>query len=126
MADFGLKNDEPSPAKPHVAPDLLASIKPRSAPRPSINVAESDRLAATAGFTSREPSHLAVDPREIYGTPRRAKREPEPMTPLSMKLRRSLHKRFRDFADERKLSYPEALEKLLNDSEILERLERKE
>jgi hypothetical protein len=43
-----------------------------------------------------------------------------------MRVPRSIHVRFRDFADERKLSYPDALEKLLDNNEVLERLERKQ
>ena len=118
-SDFGLKLDE----APHVATDLISSVKPRTSSRSTINTAESDRVAGAAGFTSREPSAaVAVAP---YATPRRQKRPPEVRTPLSMSVPRSVHVRFRDFADERNLSYPDALEKLLNDSELLQRLERK-
>jgi hypothetical protein len=50
------------------------------------------------------------------GTPRRKKNIPEMMTPLSMRLRRSVHVRFIEFADERNLSYPDALEALLDNA----------
>lgn len=124
--DFGFKNDESAPTKPQVSTNLLAHIKPRTAPRPSINIAESDRAAESVGFSSREPSSARPPVAEVYGTPRRQKRTPEPTTAISMRVPRSIHVRFRDFADERKLSYPEALEKLLDNNEILERLERKQ
>lgn len=51
---------------------------------------------------------------ESYATPRRKKSDPEVMTPLSMRLRRSVHVRFIEYADEKRLSYPDALEDLLN------------
>ncbi|MBB5063927.1 hypothetical protein [Granulicella mallensis] len=51
---------------------------------------------------------------ESYSTPRRNKSAPEVMTPLSMRLRRSVHVRFIEYADEKRLSYPDALEDLLN------------
>jgi hypothetical protein len=51
---------------------------------------------------------------ESYATPRRKKSTPEVMTPLSMRLRRSVHVRFIEYADEKRLSYPDALEDLLN------------
>ena len=117
--DFGLKLKD----EPQVAADLLSSVKPRTSSRSTSNAAESDRVAAAAGFTSREPS--AAIPVAPYATPRRQKRPPEIRTPLSMMVPRSVHVRFRDFADERNLSYPEAIEKLLDDSELLQRLERK-
>jgi hypothetical protein len=51
---------------------------------------------------------------ESYATPRRKKSALEVMTPLSMRLRRSVHVRFIEYADEKHLSYPDALEDLLN------------
>jgi hypothetical protein len=119
--DFGLKNDEPVTSQ--VATELIGSIKPRIAPRGPVNLAEIDRVATSAGFTSREPSAAPPPATELYATPKRKKKAPEPTTPLSMRLRISVHRRFRDWADDRKLSYPEALEKLLDANEVLERLE---
>jgi hypothetical protein len=124
MADFGLNLDE-TQKKPEVSTDLLASIKPRSSSRVNVDIAESDRNATSAGFRSRE-SVPAVFPEEVnYMTPRRRKRKPEPTTPLSMRPPRSVHARFRDYADRLKISYPEALEKLLDDSDTLARLEQR-
>lgn len=119
--DFGLNLNETE--TPHVAVDLISAVKPRPITRSREGTAESDRLAGTVGFTSREPTPAAaIAP---YATPRRVKRQSEVMTPLSMRVPRSVHVRFRDFADDRKLSYPDALEKLLNDSELLQRIETK-
>ena len=118
MADFGLKADDSVPVKPAVNTNLLASIKPWTTPRPTVNIAESDKVAATAGFTSREP----VPSGEVYVRPLRQKRKPEQTSSLSMRLPVSIHLRFRDFADNLKLSYPAALEKLLDDNEVLSRL----
>jgi hypothetical protein len=55
-----------------------------------------------------------IDPALAFATPRRKRNVPEVMTPLSMRLRRSVHVRFIEFADEKDLSYPDALEALLN------------
>jgi len=124
MSEFGLKSADPTPAKPEVTTSLLAGIRPRTTPRAALNIEESDRVAATAGFTSREPSPATILDSADYATPLRRKRKPEPLTSLSMRLPRSIHERFRDFADGLNIPYPEALEKLLNDSEVLSRLQR--
>jgi hypothetical protein len=122
-SDFGLMSDESVLQKPQVATDLISSIKPRTTPRSSVNLAESDRIAVSAGFTSREPSISPEQIEAVYATPRRKRRAPEPKTPFSTMLRKSLHERLRDFADRRNMSYPDVIETLLNDSEQLERLQ---
>jgi hypothetical protein len=125
MGDFGLKLDE-TQKKPEVAKDLLAGMKPRASSRSNVDLAESDRNAVSAGFRSRESVPAVFSDPGNYMTPRRRKREPEPTTPLSMRPPRSVHARFRDYADGLKISYPEALEKLLDESETLARLQQRD
>jgi hypothetical protein len=115
MADFGLKPDAPPTTAPKIATDLLAGIKPRAVSRTNLNLEESDKAAERIGFTSREPKPAAV----IDEPQRRRRRKPEPTSPLSMRLRNSIHARFIDYAEARNLSYPAALELLLDESERL-------
>jgi len=118
MSDFGLSPDK-TPPKPEVDLSLLAAaIKPR--PVRLINVGESDRSAAANGFTSREP---AVEAPELYIRPVKKQVRHEQRTTLSFKPRASVHLRFNDYALKYKLSNPDALEKLLDDAELLERLQ---
>jgi len=124
MVDFGLTPEEPH-KKSEVSADLLAGIKPRVSSRTHVDIAESDRSAASAGFRSRESVPAVLPDPVNYLTPRRRKRDPEPTTPLSFRPPRSVHARFRDYADDHKYSYPEALEKLLDESETLARLQQR-
>ncbi len=121
--DFGLDLVDEEAEKPQISSQLLSAVRPRSSPRPIVDTRESDRKAAESGFTSREP--VALAPTEAYLTPRKQRRKQEVTTPLSMRVPRSVHVRFLEFSEEHVLSYPRALEKLLNDSELLKRLERK-
>jgi hypothetical protein len=114
MSDFGLSDATNGRNKTdHRA--LIDSIKPRAEGELKVDVKESDKAAESAGYNSRE-AKPPVDTSAAFATPRRKKSVPEVMTPLSMRLRRSVHVRFIEFADERNLSYPEALELLLNNS----------
>jgi len=115
MADFGLKSEEPAVPKPQVNVSLLSNIKPREAPRPTSHVAESDRAAEATGFTSREPGPKF----EPYIRPARRKRKQEQTYPLSMRAPVSILQRFIAYAERHKLSYPFALERLLDESESL-------
>lgn len=122
--DFGLKREDLASESPQVATDLISAVKPRTSPRTIVSPSESDRLASESGFKSREPAPLV--PADAYLTPRKKKRRQEVTTPLSMRVPRSVHVRFLEYSEARVLSYPAALEKLLNESEVLQRLERKE
>ena len=119
MSSFGLnpEPDETAP-KPQVAKDLIANLVPRKSPRPISNLAESDKAAADAGFTSRDPSSKP----QTYVRPTRRRRTPEQSYPLSMRTPVSILERFIAYAEERKLSYPLALESLLDDSQELARI----
>ena len=115
MADFGLKADEPATPKPQVNVGLISSIKPRVSPRPIPHMAESDKAAEASGFTSREPGPKF----EPYIRPARRKRKQEQTYPLSMRAPVSILQRFIAYAERHKLSYPFALERLLEESESL-------
>lgn len=115
MADFGLKSEEPAVPKPQVNVSLLSNIKPREAPRPTSHVAESDRAAEATGFTSREPGPKV----EPYIRPLMEKRKVEQRYPLSMMPTVTIVQRFKDYAKRHKVSLPDALELLLDESESL-------
>ena len=117
MGDFGLEPEEPHKPKTEFAADLLANIKPRNIPKPVIPISEGDEAAQRAGFTSREPS-VRVAP---YTRPTRVRRKLEQSYPLSMRTPVSILERFIAYAEAKKLSYPLALESLLNDSDDLAR-----
>jgi hypothetical protein len=125
MADFGLKADvstenTATAGKPGLPMDLIAAVKPRAVGRAVVDIAESDRAAASLGFVSRE----AGQPVESTTRVLRKRRAPEDTSPLALRLRVSVHKRFLDYADKHGgLSYPAALERLLTESEALERIQ---
>ena len=118
MSDFGLSNENNAPKQEVDLTLLAAAIKPRQARQ--INVGESDRGAAANGFTSREP---VLNPPELYIRPVKKQVRHEQRTTLSFKPRASVHLRFNDYALKYRLSNPDALEKLLDDAELLERLQ---
>ena len=121
MSDFGLSNETNAPKQEVDLTLLAAAIKPRQTRQ--INLGESDRSAAANGFTSREP---AAPPPELYIRPVKKQVRHEQRTTLSFKPRASVHLRFNDYALKYKLSNPDALEKLLDDAELLERLQAAE
>jgi hypothetical protein len=118
MSDFGLSNENNAPKQEVDLTLLAAAIKPRQARQ--INVGESDRGAAANGFTSREP---VLNPPELYIRPVKKQVRHEQRTTLSFKPRASVHLRFNEYALKYKLSNPDALEKLLDDAALLERLQ---
>ena len=117
MADFGLGDEQTKPSTPSVAGDLLTKIKPRQKPRSIGNLEEHDSAAATAGFSSREPSKTS----EAYKRPRRKRREVEQTYALNMRAPESILKRFIARAEKYGLSYPLTVEKLLDAADELER-----
>jgi hypothetical protein len=121
MPDFGLehKTNDDSTEKPKPTVDLtiLSKIQPRSPARArSIDLAESDKMAEASGFTSREAGPKI----EPYIRPKRTKRKPEQLYPISMRAPVSVLQRFIAYAEKYHLSYPLALERLLDESVILE------
>lgn len=121
MADYGLepepKEDPIEKPKPTVNLTLLSKIQARSASRTrSVDIAESDKIAEASGFTSREPGPKV----EAYIRPKRTKRKPEQLYPISMRAPVSVLQRFISYAEKHHLSYPLALERLLDESVILE------
>lgn len=120
IKEFGLGIDDPiatpsAPAAPSVATELLSGLRPRIAARPQSPLIESDENAKKAGFTSREPNSAAVV--SSYTRPTRQRRKQEQTFPLSMRTPESILRRFIAYAEKHKLSYPLALEKLLDESE---------
>jgi len=111
---FGLIPDPPiEQKKTQLATDLLAGIKPRTAvvtQRPPLQ--ESDKSAQAAGFTSREPVQ-----RVATGRPTRRRRKQEESYALSMRCPASVLERFIAYAEKYRLSYPLALEQLLDESD---------
>jgi hypothetical protein len=103
---FGL--DESDDKKPVVTSEALSKFKPRQAPKPVANVIESDVAAAQAGFISREPK-----PKKAV-RPTKPKQEVEQSFQLCMRLPSSTLDQFVAFATKHKLSYPKAMQKLLD------------
>jgi hypothetical protein len=94
---------------PKRKPGAKAKSKKHSVRRetPSSSISVSEQADANVPAANSTPA---------LGTPRRKKNIPEMMTPLSMRLRRSVHVRFIEFADGRNLSFPAALEALLDNA----------
>ena len=89
--------------------DKIASFT-TTRPRPSLNLAEVDAVAAPHGFSSREP----VKPRMRR---RLGAVDNEPTRHLAMRCRASVYERFLRFADREQLHYHDALERLLEIAE---------
>lgn len=115
MADFGLKREDSTVTKPQVNTELLSNIKTRPQLRHSSDMEESDRVAANSGFTSREPG-TREEPlvRPILKKPKQKQRYA-----LSIMPTVETRNRFHFYAETRNLSYPQALERLLEESEDL-------
>lgn len=95
------------------AREKLRSIRP-SAPVETpadlerVDLDRVDRVAADAGFVSRE----AQAPEYPVFTPRRVQR-PEPRIPLNMRMPVSLGVAFQRFCEENRYSYPEGLAEIM-------------
>lgn len=117
MSGFGLSPEpDETPTeeqKPTLATDLLAGLRGGRTKRPPISLTESDKLAQEIGFTSREPGSKVSYSRP---TRKRQKRAVEFTFALNMRVRESLLNRFIAYCDEKALSYPEALEQLMNEA----------
>ena len=115
MNKFGLMDDDEDldPATPRSLSDKLASF-PAAAPKHRIDLIAADAAAAPHGFTSREPSPYMTAPR---APSRRRRLAPvEPTRHLAIRLTESQYERFVAYADRHKLTYHDALARLLDRS----------
>lgn len=118
MSKFGLLHDEDVSDEPTASESFaekLASF-PVAAPKHRIDVAAADAAAAPHGFTSREPgpSSAATAP----SISRRRRIVPvEPTRHLAIRLTTTQYDRFVAYADRHKLTYHDALTKLLSQAQ---------
>ncbi len=111
MNKFGLLDDETSP------PLLTSSLTEKIAmfapvkPRQQVDIAAADAAAAQHGFVSREISEAADT--KLLGRRRRTVPS-EPTRHLAIRLSSSAYDRFVAYADRQKLTYHDALARLLD------------
>ena len=116
MNKFGLLDDEdaeenvPEPAA--TFSEKLASF-PSAAPKHRIDVAAMDAAAAPHGFVSREARVVPV-PFQVAPSRRRRLTPAEPTRHLAIRLTASQYDRFVAYADRHKLTYHDALGRLLD------------
>ncbi len=109
MNKFGLLDDSSDSPRFTSMGDKLAEFPPVR-PRGAIDLAAVDSAAAQHGFVSRE---LSVS-REAQAMGRRRRAVPsEPTRHLAIRLNESAYERFVAFADRHKLTYHEALIRLM-------------
>lgn len=108
---FGLPEEEPAPVEREVGSlnRRIANFQP-SQPK-NINLEEVDSAAAPHGFVSREPTFVVN--RSETRRPRR-KIMTEPTRNMGIRLGVSQYDRFVAYADKHRLSYHEALIRLLD------------
>jgi len=99
---FGFIPEEEEPK------DLALSFEPTPVARPFHSIVESDRVAETAGFASRERSGPAEKPRR-----RRVSREYAARA-LAIRMTESQFARFLRYADRHELTYSDAISHLLD------------
>ena len=112
MSKFGLLDDDESPAIPTrtaTMSDRIAAFPPVRS-RGAIDFAAIDAAAAPHGFVSRESSEVGVS--RPVGRRRRAIPS-EPTRHLAIRLNEGAYDRFVAYADRYKLTYHEALIRLL-------------
>jgi len=109
--DLDVVRAEEAPA-PKPLRDLLASV-PASAPRPHLSPQISDHLATQHGFSSRDHSDRFLGPAPVGR--RHARGLPvEETKQLSIRMPLSLYTEFLAYADDRKLTYSDAIRALLD------------
>ena len=116
MNKFGLM-DDPDDDASHVNPSLsekLASF-PAAAPKHRIDLAAADAAAAPHGFVSRDPSS-STNTSPTRPLRRRRLMPVEPTRHLAIRLTASQYDRFVAYADKHKLTYHDALARLLERS----------
>ena len=111
MNKFGLlQGDDSESSDASTLTDRLATFPPVR-PRPSIDLADFDAAAAAHGFVSRE----AALPSEIPLTGRRRRAVPsEPTRHLAIRLTTTAYHRFVAYADRQRLTYHDALSRLMD------------
>lgn len=114
MSKFGLLDGESELRDENTSDfaDKLASF-PSVKPREPINLAEFDAAAARHGFTSREAAPLNQTVPSVR-TGRRRVNAPEPTRHLAIRLVPSQYERFVAYADRHRLTYHDALARLLD------------
>lgn len=116
MNKFGLLHEEndPAPGNTQAFADKLASF-PVAAPKHRIDIAAADAAAAPHGFVSREPAPLPPAYAPPQPAARRRRFTPvEPTRHLAIRLTASQYDRFVAYADKHRLTYHDALGKLLD------------
>ena len=112
MSKFGLLDDDDPPATPTptaTISDRIATFPPIRS-RGAIDFAAIDAAAAPHGFVSRESSEV----RDSRSAGRRRRAVPsEPTRHLAIRLNEGAYDRFVAYADRYKLTYHEALIRLL-------------
>jgi hypothetical protein len=113
MNKFGLIDDVPDERtdNPQTLVDKLSSF-PSVRPRPPIDLKAVDAAALPHGFISREASPAPVEER-LHPRRRRAN-PPEPTRHLAIRLVSSQYDRFVAYADRHRITYHEAILKLLD------------
>lgn len=114
MSKFGLL-EETQPdqqSEPDALSQKIAAFPPMF-PKHRIDVAEMDQAAASHGFVSREA--LPIE-QEVQGRRRRVAAL-EPSRHLAMRVPVSQYKRFVAYADRHKLTYHDALARLLDQAQ---------
>ena len=112
MNKFGLieESDDDGTQTEQSLSEKLASFPP-AAPKHRIDLAAADAAAAPHGFVSREPTVFVPAPSPA---PRRRRFTPvEPTRHLAIRLSASQYARFVAYADRHKLTYHDALGRLL-------------
>lgn len=115
MSKFGLLHEEeelPSADLERFS-EKLAAFAP-TAPKHRIDLVASDAAAAAHGFVSREPASIPIP---VFPSGRRRRLTPvEPTRHLAIRLTASQYDRFVAYADKHKLTYHDALSRLLDES----------
>jgi hypothetical protein len=118
MNKFGLLHEDDVLAQARTSESFaerLASF-PVVAPRHSIDLAAADAAAAPHGFISREvPATVATLP-PTSGSRRRRLAPVQPTRHLAIRLTAPQYDRFVAYADKHKLTYHDALARLLDNS----------
>jgi hypothetical protein len=111
MNKFGLLDEDDSESsKARKLTDQIAAFPPVR-PRPVVDLAASDAAAAQHGFVSREASL----PFEMPLATRRRRAVPsEPTRHLAIRLTASAYERFVAYADRYRLTYHDALTRLMD------------
>lgn len=112
MNKFGLLEPEEPNSESRLSEKL--SSFPITRQRHELDVEAADAAAARHGFVSREASAPLLSPETTRGRRRRAN-PPEPTRHLAIRLTEHQYGRFVAYADKHKLTYHDALSRLLDE-----------